>query len=374
MLTSQAHSFAQQSRLAITLAWVAGYTNIVSVLACGIVVSHVTGAASSFGLHAVRSEWHDVAFLLWLLATFFTGAGLSAVLTETGRRRAWESIYVLPMACEALLLSIFAVGIELHDPEATARGPALWILTGAASAAMGLQNATITSISRGVVRTTHLTGVLTDLGSECARFLIRRPHTAASPDPDRPSAARALLLFSIVASFMLGAFLGGLAFQFFPRWSMMLPVAFLLWIIWQDITAPICEIDSSHNTEAGRAMGLPDSIAVYHVRKSTRKKRRRHRLPDLARWFGRLPHATRVVILDLGDSPEMSDVAAAEIRALLELSRTHGRRLVLAGITPDQYQALRQYGGTAIDPHNICTDLELAIARGLTMLHDPHRR
>lgn len=371
MLTSQAHSFAQQSRLAITLAWVAGYTNIVSVLSCGIVVSHVTGAASSLGLHAVRSEWSAALFLLYVLASFFAGAGLSALLTETGRRRGWESIYVLPMAFETLLLSIFAIGVELHDPQSTAAGPSLWVLAGAASAAMGLQNATITSISRGVVRTTHLTGVLTDFGSECARLLMGAAPHHTQNDPDRPSPRRALLLASLLGSFMLGAVLGALAFGAIPRWSMMPPVAFLLWIIWRDITIPICEIDPSHTSEAHRAMSLPESIAVYHVRRDTRKKSRTHRLPDLARWFRRLPPLTRVVILDVGDSPEVCASAAAEIRALLDLARAQGRRLVLAGITPEHYRALRDSAGSGFDPVNVCPDLELAIARGLTLLDEP---
>ena len=32
MFVAQAHSFVQQARLAITLAWVAGYTNIITIL------------------------------------------------------------------------------------------------------------------------------------------------------------------------------------------------------------------------------------------------------------------------------------------------------------------------------------------------------
>jgi len=41
-----------------------------------------------------------------------------------------------------------------------------------AACAMGLQNATITKISGSVVRTTHLTGVITDLGLEGTQLLL----------------------------------------------------------------------------------------------------------------------------------------------------------------------------------------------------------
>ena len=54
MLVSHAHSFRQQARLAVTLAWVAGYTNIVTLLACGTVTSHVSGTTSLLDRKSTR--------------------------------------------------------------------------------------------------------------------------------------------------------------------------------------------------------------------------------------------------------------------------------------------------------------------------------
>src|SRR3954468_19634408 len=164
MFVSQAHSFKQQARLAITLAWVAGYTNIVAVLTCGTVISHASGTTSNLGHHIGTGEWHVAGYAFFLITTFFLGAAVSGFFTELGRRRGWESIYVLPMVAETVLLAIFAVGIEFNGG-AQSGVTFLW-MTAAASLAMGLQNATITRISNGVVRTTHVTGVLTDLGLE----------------------------------------------------------------------------------------------------------------------------------------------------------------------------------------------------------------
>lgn len=382
MLASQAHSFTQQARLAITLAWVAGCTNILTILTCGTVTSHVTGNASNLASDLTAFAWASAGFKFFLLATFFFGAALSGALTELGRRLGWESIYVLPMAVQSALLSAFALGVEFHEPEHRASGVALWWLTGVASLAMGVQNATITRISSGVVRTTHLTGVLTDLGTETVQFLLwLRDRTRDSPPlPVRalahsvrvhPSAQRLALLASIVGSFILGSGLGTLAFGHIPRWSMVPPVLFLLWIIWQDVRTPICEIEPLGLTKDGPLPELPEGLAVYHLRKDKSRRGQVHRLPDLLRWYERLPATCRVVVLDLGEATRLDSNAALELRALIRQSREHGRRLIIAGMSGRQYHAMRESGaGDALDPNNVCPDLELAIARGLTVLED----
>jgi uncharacterized membrane protein YoaK (UPF0700 family)/anti-anti-sigma regulatory factor len=381
MFASQAHSFTQQARLAITLAWVAGYTNILTVLSCGMVTSHMTGTASNLGRDVAERAWHSAAFMFFLLAMFVLGALISGVVTEFGRRRGWESIYVLPIAIQAALLSLFALGLELHDATWRASGPILWQLTGLAAAAMGLQNATITRISSGVIRTTHLTGVLTDLGSETAQFLFwLRDRKSDSPPLSppalvrsaraHPTARRLALLASITASFALGAGLGTLAHDHAARWSMVPPVLFLMWIIVADIRKPICEIETSGVFGAGQ--GFPEGLAVYHLRRDKGRRGRVHRLPDLTRWCERLPDVSRVVILDLDEVTVLDENAALELRALARQLTAAGRRLLIAGISGEQYRALREAGAAdVIDPSSVCPDLELAVARGLMLLDGP---
>lgn len=380
MLASQAHSFTQQSRLAITLAWIAGYTNILTILVCGTVTSHVSGTVSNLGRDIAEGSWALAGYMLFLLVSFTSGAAASALLTETGRRRGWQSIYILPMIVETLLLVAFAVGIELHDPRSRVEGTAMWWLTGVASMAMGLQNATITRISSGVVRTTHLTGVLTDLGSETVQFLfwLRDRKANSPPLPAQalmhsvsvhPTARRLALLVSIVGSFSLGAGLGTLAFDFLPRWSMIPPVVFLLWIVWEDYRTPICEIEPSDLVGGDAGWSLPDGLAVFHLRKDRNRQGRLHRLPDLLRWCERLDPRYRVVVLDLGEATMLDANAALELKMLIMQSRNRGRRLVIAGLSGEQYHAMRRAGaGDVLDPQNVCPDLELAIARGLLLL------
>lgn len=374
MLVAQAHSFASQSRLAITLSWVAGYTNILGLILCAHPTSHISGTAAQLGQSLVEYRTHSelIRTLLVLLICFVLGAGVSGALTELGRKRGWNSIYVLPMAVEMLLLSMVALTIELGGRENLSYTAQLIVMC-SASAAMGLQNATITRISSGVVRTTHVTGVVTDIGSEAAHLLwsfFDRTPVNADPVGHRASRLRLLLLVSIFASFTFGAALATVFYDFARAFVVYPPVLFLLWIIYVDSTQPIAEIEAV--PDHGGDIDLPPGIAVFHVKQASKRRGRKHRLPNLIAWAERLSPDVRVVVLDLDRVAELDHNAVLEIRQMLVLLRAGGRRLVLAGITGEQYNQLERVGITdMLDPIAVHADFDLALARGLTLLHEP---
>lgn len=382
MFVIQAHSFVQQARLAITLAWVAGFTNILTILTCGQVTSHISGTASNFGRNVADGAWAAAAYPLWLLTAFFVGAAASAVMTEAGRRRGWESIYILPMAVEALLLTLFAISIELHVPASCGTGAGLYWLTGSASLAMGLQNATITRISGGVVRTTHATGILTDLGLESVQFALwawdkRRDFPPGSARAiihsvrTHPSARRLVLLATIITSFTFGAGLGTIAFDHFSKFAMFPPVFFLLWIIYQDIRRPISELEPSDLINRDYGLDLPKALAVFHIRRNATGQVGIHRIPNLLAWADRLPTETRVIILDFAEIALLNRNAVFEVRAVLDKLESQGRRLILSGISPEIYSELRRSDGrNNIDVSCVFSNLELAVARGLAALYE----
>jgi len=379
MFVSQAHSFTQQARLAITLAWVAGYTNVVTILAFGSVTSHASGTTSLLGEFVAQGQWAAAGAALYLIGMFTLGAMLSALSTETGRRRGWESVYVLPMALETLLLALVALGLELQGPT-TDPGLHLSLMLGLAACAMGLQNATITRISSGVVRTTHVTGVLTDLGAELVQLCFwladrradiqRRQFTELARSIHASPGARLALLASIVGSFALGAGLGTLVFGYQERFAMVPPVVFLLWIIYQDMHAPIAEIEPSRLV-AENNLTLPPQIAVYALAHSRRRPGRIHGLPDLISWAERLPPVIRVIILDMQGVAQLDAESAPQLRALMAMLKATGRSLVLAGLDSDRYSQLSMILGPGVlTPDHALPDLELAIARGINLLDE----
>lgn len=250
MFHAEAHSFQQQSRLAITLAWIAGYVNVVGVVVCGVAVSHVTGTVSALGREAGAGEWHLLRVAGWLVAWFLLGAVVSGLAIGAARARRWRSVYVVPMAIEALALAGFGVLVAQRGASFATESPLAtgtftsgqWSAAALACLAMGLQNATITSISGGVVRTTHVTGVLTDLGIELARLLGRRS-AGAGRDPGGSSGSESLrrltLLASILGSFLFGAVIAAAAMPRLGGLAMAPPFAFLLFVILQDVARPI---------------------------------------------------------------------------------------------------------------------------------------
>ncbi len=270
MFHAEAHSFQQQARLAITLASVAGFVNVVGVVVCGVAVSHVTGTVSALGREVGQGEWHLLGIAGWLLAWFLVGAMVSGLAIGAARARGWRSVYVVPMAIEAFALAAMGVlvaqrgvAIESGSPLTTGAFAATqWSLSAIACLAMGLQNATITSISGGVVRTTHLTGVLTDLGIELSRLVAPRGDMPTPPSPatdatrDRTSLhrerlRRLALLASILGSFLFGAGIAAIAMPTLAAWTMLPPVALLLFVIGQDLVRPIVALEH-REARAGR--------------------------------------------------------------------------------------------------------------------------
>src|SRR5690606_34311311 len=102
------------------------------------------------------------------LLAFVAGAATTAILVNAGRRRGLSSAFAIPLLLEAVLLLVFgAFGARLTASHALFV-PATVVLL---CYTMGLQNAVITKISRAEIRTTHVTGLITDLGIELGKLL-----------------------------------------------------------------------------------------------------------------------------------------------------------------------------------------------------------
>ncbi|MBI1291048.1 DUF1275 domain-containing protein [bacterium] len=380
MLIAQAHSFEQQARLAVTLAWIAGYTNVVSIIAFGVPTSHVSGTTSQFGLDLVEAKWGLAILATTILVAFYIGATISGLFQEYARRRGWESIYVLPTALQAALLFLFGLGLNAYAvPSPGEYGLIQYLLVGTAAAAMGLQNATITRISSGVVRTTHVTGVLTDLGLDSALFTFwawdKRRNVSTREGArmvlrsarNHPSTRRILLLIAIMGSFALGGTLGTLLYGAIPRWVMVPPVLFLVWIVIQDTVLPIAEIEQSELMDDSAGLDLPATLAIYHVHKDTRRRGASHRMPNLLAWADRLPPKIRVVILDLGHEAQLDINAAMDVRAVISLMKRQGRRLILAGLNEQEFTQLRVAAPEELEPSDVCVDMEMALIHAMTI-------
>jgi uncharacterized membrane protein YoaK (UPF0700 family)/anti-anti-sigma regulatory factor len=384
MLSARAYSFRQKSRLAISLSWIGGYTNVVALLTAGSIASHVTGTTTSIGQHVADGQLGLAAFFFLLVFCFFTGAVLSAIMTEGARRRGSRSKYVLPVAVEAFLLTLFAVMSFQHGHVEPAELGWRCVMAGIASMAMGLQNATITNISGSVIRTTHVTGVVTDLGIELVQFLhwwrdslrgrwSSRASRLARVSSRHPTFLRLLLLASIFGSFLLGATLGTLVAMNWPALAMLPPVLFLGWIIIVDSRKPIAdvrELDLLSDPEFKAAQivksMLPPELGIY---RSVGRRGGDHQTPNFQLWLDLLPPKLRVLILAINPLTRFDTNAVLDLEAALKRLEADGRKLILCGVTPLQVRALDALGvARMMDVSNLCPDLEFAVARGLALI------
>ncbi|HEY4118502.1 MAG TPA: YoaK family protein [Byssovorax sp.] len=210
-------SEVQNRVLASWLALVAGFVNSAGFTLVGTFTSHVTGNVGRLAGDAVRGEVGAAALAFTLIAAFFLGALGASMALESDVFGRTPFAYAVALTAEAALL----VAFTLVGREVVAPGPRFLDAEAAFLAgAMGIQNSLVTRLSGSVVRTTHLTGVITDLGIEAARWfrfwrssVADRVHVRLSfgkPARERPNSGRGrvLVLLGIVLGFGVGALVG----------------------------------------------------------------------------------------------------------------------------------------------------------------------
>lgn len=197
-------------QLGATLCFVAGATNAGGFLAVGQYTSHMTGIVSTLMDNVVLGNFALAAAALASLAAFIGGAMTTAWMVNWALRRQLHSAYGRPLLLEAALLLVFGLfGVAIADMAYIAVPATVLILC----YIMGLQNAVITKISHAEIRTTHLTGLLTDLGIELGKLLyVNRLDRKNKVNADR---TRLKIQSTLIASFCVGALAGASGFKHF---------------------------------------------------------------------------------------------------------------------------------------------------------------
>ncbi|MFM9915616.1 MAG: YoaK family protein [Rhizobacter sp.] len=225
-------------RLGQVLAFVAGAANAGGFLAVGQYTSHMTGIVSGVADNLVLGHLVLVGSGLLALACFLVGAMLTAILVNWGRQRQFHNCYALPLVVEALLMLLFGmVGANLGLHTALLVPTTVLLLC----FMMGLQNAIITKASRSEIRTTHVTGMVTDLGIELGKLVYpnRRRYAAMGGPGVHANRARLRAHGSLVGLFLFGGVLGAAGFQRLG-YSTTIPLALLLLLLsagplWRDL-------------------------------------------------------------------------------------------------------------------------------------------
>lgn len=172
------------------LASVAGYVDAALVVLAGRTVTHVTGSVAGVGANLAGGAWSAAGATLSVVAAFIFGACVSGLIIHGSQLRLGRR-YGVAMLMQSGLLGCAAL----------AGGGSLLAAAALCAMAAGLQNAMASSYMGLIVRTTHLTGVATDLG-----YLLGARLRGQTVEP-----WRFVLLILLLAGFLAGVVLGTLA-------------------------------------------------------------------------------------------------------------------------------------------------------------------
>jgi uncharacterized membrane protein YoaK (UPF0700 family) len=208
------------------LSLTAGFVNGAGFLSFMVFTTNVTGHVATFAEKIAAGDLHTAFVIgLWMLL-FLAGAFTSSIIINVvGPNQRFA--YAIPIIIEIAILLIVASDIDwwLMVPIQNLRFKA-----GSLLFAMGLQNAMVSMISGSVVRTTHLTGMFTDLGIEIAGKVYEIKGTKSTA-----LNSRILLRLIIIISFFTGCIISALLYKILTLRVFYIPALLLLCGMFFDI-------------------------------------------------------------------------------------------------------------------------------------------
>lgn len=188
-------------RIASLLSFVAGIVNVAGFLAVQRLTTNVTGHFAFFVDEVFKfNPVQAIIFFLYIFF-FFAGSFVSNFLVELVHKRNGHYAYILPALLETFILLSVGITGSLFAPVHPDMLAFLLLFT------MGLQNSLVTAISNATVRTTHLTGLFTDLGIELSQlFFYKQP-------AERSKLFSSIKLrLTIISFFFIGGIAGGILY------------------------------------------------------------------------------------------------------------------------------------------------------------------
>jgi len=187
------------------LAFVAGIVNATGFL--GVQhqgITHLTGTTTLLGIALGNHDFRIAMQFAVLILAFVAGCALSGMIIKDSTLRLGRRYgVVLVLESALLVLAVPFLGLDNFLGDCLA------------SAACGLQNAMVSTYSGAVLRTTHYSGTLTDLGIFLGHKLRGLP----------VDSRRVRLLLALVTAFLVGAVAGTWLFSAFAYHALYVPAA-----------------------------------------------------------------------------------------------------------------------------------------------------
>ncbi|MGY3054681.1 uncharacterized membrane protein YoaK (UPF0700 family) [Pedobacter sp. UYEF25] len=224
--TGRGRTYSHNLKLASILSGVAGIVNITGVLGLHTLTTNVTGHFAFFSEELSLNNFNIAFVYLGYILFFLFGAFVSSLIMEWVPKHRPHTSYLIPIFIEiTILLAVGFSAPSLHEK----RSPFFILLAAALLFSMGLQNALVTRVSKSVVRTTHLTGLFTDLGIELSQLFFHK-----NVEIKKQLNRSILLKLMIITCFFSGGIIGGFLFGHFAMKTLIFPAALLLFTLWYD--------------------------------------------------------------------------------------------------------------------------------------------
>ena len=204
-------------KIASLLSSIAGIVNVAGFISIQRLTTNVTGHFAFFVDELFKFNfWQGFIYFLYIFF-FFLVSFVSSFIVELISKRGNNSVYIIPTLIESIILflvSLFGQLLVTQNPN---------LLAFSLLFAMGLQNSLVTTISNSAVRTTHLTGLFTDLGIELSQLFFYK-----QTEQKIKLHSSIKLRLTIISFFFLGGIIGGILYSFIKLYVLAIAGGILL--------------------------------------------------------------------------------------------------------------------------------------------------
>ncbi|MFD2873650.1 YoaK family protein [Mucilaginibacter ximonensis] len=213
--------------LASSTAAVSGIINVTSVLAFLVFTSNVTGHVANLSKHIVEQNFGEMLIFLFWLFMFFAGAFLANFIVKSYEGKSYYRAHSIPVVIEIVVLLFVAIyGNHFYQETRQEKEIVIALLL----FSMGLQNSLVSVISGGLIKSSHLTGLFTDLGGELAEWM--------HPKSTKAEVIRnkIYIRLTVLGFYILGGLIGGYFFNLYEFAIFYAVPVILLTILYYDLS------------------------------------------------------------------------------------------------------------------------------------------
>lgn len=201
---SNSRTISDNIKLGSLTAFTSGMVNIASLLIFFSFSSNITGHYAILAAEIVKGNTYQIVVVLGWILMFFIGSFVSNQMVINFNKKSTYLAHSLPILLEIICLLVVGYYGQFFYRETLFETEFLLMVM---LFAMGLQNGLTASISNFTVKTTHLTGLTTDLAILASMF------TKKEFRDNSELVNKSKLLLSIMVSYIVGAIASGYTYQ-----------------------------------------------------------------------------------------------------------------------------------------------------------------